>query len=113
MRDAELMISLLKEMFEDDMGRLIIPMTFDMGEREQQRRHHVELLVDAGHAQWTGGKQDIARITNAGYDFLSATTNPAHGKKVSSRFVELFNSGVPYVQAAQAASELAAKAIGV
>ena len=112
MRDPELMISLLKEMSKDDMGRLIIPMTFGMGERKQQRRHHVELLVDAGHAQWTGGKQDIARITNAGYDFLNAMTNPTHGKRVWSRFVELFNSGVPYVRAAQTACEFAAKAMG-
>ena len=113
MRDPELMISLLKEMSEDNMGHLIIPMTFGMDECEQQRRHHVELLVDAGHAQWTGGKQDIARITNAGYDFLNAATNRTHGEKARSRFVELFNGGVAYARAAQAAVEFVAKAVGV
>ena len=113
MRDPELMISLLKEMSEDNMGHLIIPMTFGMDECEQQRRHHVELLVDAGHAQWTGGKQDIARITNAGYDFLNAATNPTHGEKVWSRFIDTFNSGVSYARAAQAAMEFVTKLAGV
>ena len=113
MRDPELMISLLKEMSEDDMGRLIIPMTYGMGESKQQRRHHVELLVDAGHAQWAGGKQDIARITNDGYDFLSAATNPKHGEKAKSRFVDLFNQGVSYARAAQSAVDVVAKVVGI
>ena len=113
MRDPELMISLLKEMSEGDMGRLIIPMTLDMGEREQQRRHHVELLVDAGHAQWTGDKQQIARITNVGYDFLSAATNPTNGEKAKSRFVDLFNQGVSYARAAQSAVDVVTKVVGI
>lgn len=107
MRDPELMLSLLDEMSRDGMGRLAIPMTFGMGEQEQRRRHHVELLVDAGHVEWQGGKQDIARITNAGYDFLNAVTNPKRGKEAWSKFVDLFNGGVSYVRAAQSVVNLA------
>lgn len=110
MRDPELMVGLLEEMSKDAMGRLSIPMTLGMGEKEQQRHHHVELLVDAGHADWLSDKQHIARITNAGYDFLNAATNPKSGESAKTRFVDLFNSGVSYARAAQAAVELAAKA---
>ena len=115
MRDPELMLSLLREMSEgkDEMGRLIIPMTFGMDERQQQRHHHMELLVDAGHAKWVGDARSIARITNAGYDFLNAATNPTHGEKVWSRFIDTFNSGVPYARAAQAAVEFVTKLVGV
>ena len=115
MRDPELMLSLLREMSEgkDKMGRLIIPMTFDMDERQQQRHHHMELLVDAGHAQWTNDDHHIARITNAGYDFLNAATNPTHGEKVWSRFIDTFNSGVSYARAAEAAMEFVTKLAGV
>ena len=112
MRDPELMLSLLQEMSEDNMGQLIVPMRIGMGVLEQRRHHHVALLVDAGHAAWTGDQYSVARITNAGYDFLNAATNPTHGKRVWSRFVELFNSGVSYVRAAQTACEFAAKAMG-
>ena len=68
MRDRELMLSLLREMAgdEDGPGRLFVPLS-DHPET-QQRHHHVELLVDLGHAQWTD--RDTARITYAGYDFL-------------------------------------------
>ena len=113
MRDPELMISLLKEMSEDNMGQLIIPMRIGMGVPEQQRHHHVALLVDAGHATWMSGQQSVARITNDGYDFLNAATNLKHGEKATSRFVELFNGGVAYARAAQAAVDVVAKAVGV
>ena len=109
MRDPELMVGLLKEMSEDDMGRLDIPMTFGMDEQERQRRHHAELLVDAGHAEWLSGKQDVARITDAGYDFLNAATNPKNGKKAMAKFVDLFNSGVTYGRATESAVKLASE----
>ena len=111
MRDPELMISLLKEMSEDIMGQLIVPMRIGMGATEQQRHHHVALLVDAGHAEWMGSQRSLARITNAGYDFLSAT-NSTNGENAKSRFVDLFNQGVPYARAAQAAVDFVAKAVG-
>lgn len=106
------MISLLKEMSKNDMGRLITPLEMGMDEREQQRYHHVELLVDAGHAQWASDNHQTARITNAGYDFLNAATNPRDGEKATAKFIELFNGGVSYARAAQAAIEVVAKAMG-
>lgn len=112
MRDAELMLSLLKEMSDEAMGQLVVPMTMGMSEEEQRRRHHVELLIDAGHARWGGNQQQIARITNAGYDFLNAASNPENGERAKGRFIDLFNGGVAYGRAAQAAIELVAKAMG-
>ena len=112
MRDPELMISLLKEMSEDNMGQLILPMRIRLTVPEQRRHHHMALLVDAGHAAWIGDKHSLARITNAGYDFLSAATDPTHGGKATSKFVELFNGGVAYARAAQAAVDFVAKAMG-
>ena len=112
MRDPKLMISLLKEMSKNDMGRLITPLAIGMDGRKQQLHHHVELLVDAGHAQWAGDNHQIARITNAGYDFLNAATNPRDGEKATAKFIELFNGGVSYARAAQAAIEVVAKAMG-
>lgn len=106
------MISLLKEMSKKDMGRLITPLEMGMDERERQRHHHVELLVDAGHAQWASNNHKIARITNSGYDFLNAATNPRDGEKATAKFIELFNGGVSYARAAQAAIEVVAKAMG-
>ena len=112
MRDPELMVALLEEMCKNDMGRLLIPMTMGMDEHRQQRRHHVELLVDAGHAEWVNDKRSVARITNAGYDFLNAATNPTNGEKAKTRFVDLFNSGVSYARAAQSVVDWVSKAAG-
>lgn len=112
MRDPELMIGLLEEMSKNDVGRLSIPRTLIVDEQRQHRRQHVELLVDAGHAEWLGAKQQTARITNAGYDFLNATTNQSSGQKAKAKFIELFNNGVAYVRAAQAAVEVVAKTMG-
>ena len=107
MRKPELMLELLEEMSRDESGRLHIFPRF-----ERERRHHIDLLVDAGHAEWSGGERSTARITNAGYDFLNATSNPASGQAATSKFIELFNSGVPYARAAQAVVEFVAKAMG-
>ena len=70
-----------------------------MSEAEQAEHHHLELLVDAGHAEWSGSRnpKDVVRITNDGYDFLNAIDN---GKGTKSRFLELFNNGMPYLRAA-------------
>ncbi len=112
MRKPELMLELLEEMSRDDLGRLTVPMTYDMTDEAREHRHHVELLVDTGHAEWTGSEQHIARITNAGYDFLNATNNPTTGQMATSKFIELFNSGVPYARAAQAVVDIVTKAMG-
>ncbi len=77
----------------------------------QQRHHHMELLVDAGHAQWTNDDHCMARITNAGYDFLDAIRSPASGKQATAKFIE-FNGGVSYARAAQAVVDFVAKTMG-
>jgi len=110
MRDPELMLSLLEEMSKSEDGTLPMP-AFRHAEY-RRCRHHVDLLVDADHAKWLSERRQSVRITNAGYDFLNAATNPTHGEKAKSRYVELFNDGVAYARAAQAAVELVAKTMG-
>ena len=70
MRDPEMLVTLLKEMANDVRGKLQCPQYLGMSGEDQARYHHVELLVDAGHAAWLN--QGIARITNDGYDFIQA-----------------------------------------
>ena len=42
----------------------------DEAETKRVVRHQVDLLVDRGFAVWKDSKLSIARITNAGYDYL-------------------------------------------
>ena len=108
MRDPDLMLNLLREMAHDPGGQMMAVRTMGMSNSQRAEYHHLELLVDAGHAQWTGSKQNMARITNDGYDFLNAVE---HGKGTKDRFVELFNNGVPYVKAALEALKLTQSAL--
>ena len=110
MRDPELMLSLLEEMSKSG-GTLLIPPLRHAEYR--QYRHHVDLLVDAGHAMWMSERRESARITNAGYDFLNAASNPKNGEQARTKFVDLFNDGATYARAAQAAVEFVAKGLGV
>ena len=114
MRDPELMLSLLEEMSRSDEGTI---MAGEPGDGhtglEHRRHHHADLLVDAGHAKWVSDERSVVRITNAGYDFLNAATNPTHGEKAKSRYVDLFDQGVSYVRSAQAAVDIVAKAVGI
>ena len=109
MRDPELMIALLREMGAQPSGRHVCHQTYGMSEAEQSRLHHVELLVDAGHAQQTVTDSHIVRITNAGYDFLNAVDQD---DTYRSKFIELFQKGKPYVEAALDVVKLVAKAAG-
>lgn len=110
MRDPELMLALLDEMSKRDSGRLPVVRPGDGHEGEGHRRHHhAELLVDAKHAEWVSDGHTVVRITNAGYDFLNAATNPKTGEEAKTKFVDLFNSGVPYARAAQSVVDLVAK----
>ena len=114
MRDPELMLSLLDEMSRSDEGTIVVIRPGDgYAGPEHRRHHHADLLVDAGHAKWVGDARSVARITNAGYDFLNAASNPKHGEKAKARFVELFNSGVAYARAAQDAVDVVARMVGV
>ena len=95
MRNPELLISLLKEMSEADLGRLYEPMTFGMSTVEQQRYHHIELLEDTGHVQQIS--EGAFRITSQGYDFLNALNSQPEAK---IHFLELINKGLDYGAAA-------------
>ena len=110
MRNPELMLELLREMSADPSGHVMAPLHMGMGADQQGRRHHVELLVDAGHAEWVvpskGGRPSIARITNDGYDFLNAVEN---GEGVKAKFLDMFAKGTPYAKAAADALSMALK----
>ena len=103
MRDPEMLVALLKEMAEDHHGRITCIMFLGMSEDDLNRRHQIELLVDAGHAAWGNDRGDQARITNDGYDFLNAYDKQ---QPVRDRFAELLNAGVPYVKATLEAMSL-------
>ena len=106
MRDPELMLKLLREMGDDPHGELISPLyAYGVSKESQKQIHHVELLVDAGHAEWRSPKKQIVRITNDGYDFLNAVESGGQFRK----FKELFDKGMPYADAAQKIVELATK----
>ena len=105
MRDPEVMLSLLREMAGNDGGWIVAPAQAHMGissEDAQRRYHHAELLVDAGHAQWNDQKV-VARITNAGYDFIDAVEKQ---ERVRTKFLERFKAGIPYLMAVKAALEV-------
>ena len=113
MRDPDLMLSLLEEMSRSDEGTIAAVKPGDGHTGEPHRRHHhADLLVDAGHAEWMGAGRSVVRITNAGYDFLNAASNPKNGAQARTKFVDLFNDGVTYARAAQAAVEFVAKGLG-
>ena len=48
MRDPEVMLSLLREMSDDDNGWIVMPATMEMSVHAQRRRHQLQLLIDAG-----------------------------------------------------------------
>ena len=73
MRDPEQMIGLLEKMATQPSGQIISRQFMGMSTEAQAERHHVELLVDAGLAEWTNwDTRGAVRITNAGYNFLDA-----------------------------------------
>lgn len=69
MRDTELMVELLRDMSNNN-GRTTVTLDgFD-----QRGLNHLDLLVDAGRAEWIRRGHTI-RITKDGYDFLDAIGN--------------------------------------
>ena len=102
MRDPEYLIQLLKEMSEQKNGWIQCPRAIDSNEATLNRYHHVELLVDAGHASWEN-TQGVARITSQGYNFLNAIEKRSNTK---IKFLDLFNDGVSYIEATVRAVEL-------
>ena len=103
MRDPELLLSLLREMAEKPDGRLTtLRIHLGMSEAELRRKHHVEILADAGHVYWSCSKKH-PRITNAGYDFIAAADGHP---SCMSKFLDLVKSGIPYLPAVEGAMKL-------
>ena len=87
MRDPSLMLSLLEEMAQNLSGQMVNIHTFGMSEEEQRRRHHVELPIDAGHAEWVSAERSIVRITNCrGMQYVEAANRVV--RLVSESFPE-------------------------
>lgn len=80
---------------------MMLVKTMGMDEEDQQRCHHMELLADAGLAEWDGSK--LPRITNSGYDFIEAADK---NSRVMETFKEKLRDGVPLLQAVSAALSL-------
>ena len=59
-------------------------------------------MIDAGHAQWKDPK-GVARITNAGYDFIDAVEKQ---ERVRTKFLERFKAGIPYLMAVKEALDV-------
>ena len=101
MYDPELLVELLREMnnADDGSGSLLEPQTF---KSNPKRRHHLDLLEDAGQALWNDKKSSI-RITKDGYDFLNAIDK---GRDTWDKFLEYLEKGMSYLAAVQKAIEL-------
>ena len=98
MRDPDMMIAILSEMKDQPDGRLLIgPPVFAMSEHTRKRRHHVELLDDAGLACWES--KAIVRITNEGYDFMNALQQGPSYRKI---FMDAIGKGKTIVDAVNA-----------
>ncbi len=95
MRDPEYLIQILQEASNRPDGWILCPRAVDANETKLNRYHHVEQLADAGHAEWSN-PDGVARITSQGYDFLNAIEKQPDAK---SKFLDLFNKGIPYANA--------------
>ena len=102
MRNQDLLLELLREMASSPDGRMMLFTTMGMDEEDQQRCHHMELLADAGLAEWDEPKKN-PRITNTGYDFIEAVDK---NSRAMETFKKMLRDGVPLVQAVSAALSL-------
>ena len=102
MRDPETLITLLKQMAERPNGRISMPVYLAMPEPQQKRKHHMELLHDAGLADWSEPNKH-PRITNAGYDFIEAIDKK---KGAREKFIEVLSTGAPLLSAVGAVAQL-------
>ena len=102
MRDPELMLSLLREMAAQPDGRRAVYVALNMGEEARREVHHLEILTDAGHVEWSEPRK-LPRITNAGYDFIEAADK---NEQCMAKFLYLLGKGIPYLSAVKFAMEL-------
>ena len=81
--DPDLLIELLKEMSRKPDGQISTTLTLGMSVEARKRRHHLELLSDAGLAEWKSDSR--IRIKNFGYDFPQcpgSTRKAEQGKNI-------------------------------
>ena len=96
MRNVDLMIELLEEMGNAVDGQIMMVQTMGMSETTRARRHHAELLSDAGLAIWQS--DSMIRITNSGYEFLNAINQDP--PKYISKCKELLGQGKQLLEVA-------------
>ena len=84
-------------MANTDLGILHVPLYLGANSEERRRKHHAELLVDAGHAEWDDLDENMLRITNQGYDFLDALEK---SPKAERQFFAWIDKGLAYTDAA-------------
>ena len=108
MRDPELLLKLLHKMNDDPGGRIKVMRTGLLWTVSQmQVCHHIDLLIDVGHAVQEPGSSIHVRITNDGYDFLNAIKQD---EKYEKNFLKYFHAGASYVEAAMKVVDTASKA---
>lgn len=98
MRNADLMIELLEQMSSAPSGQILLIRPAGMSDQELDRYHHAELLDDAGLAIWKSDSE--IRITNLGYDFLSAVNQDR--RNYIAKCKEFLGEGTPLLNAVNA-----------
>lgn len=84
------MIATLGKAAQTAEGRILAPIVHGgMG-----HHHQVELLVDCGLAEWVSN--DMARVTNTGYDFLEGLKRKEDFREQLQRYLD---RGIPIVSA--------------
>lgn len=103
MREAELLIKVLRETSQYESGVIMMVKPYD-----ENVIHHVSLLIDA--------KLGVERpnvsmeMTNAGYDFLSALEANPHMEKM---WVDLLNNGATLAGACRKVTEDVNTGLGI
>lgn len=92
MYDPELLVELLREMASAEGGQKLEPPAFGA---DQAHRHNLDLLADAGQAEWNDSKS-IIRITKDGHDFLNQIDKNLNSMK---KLIEYHKKGISYALA--------------
>ena len=73
-----------------------------MSTAELKRKHHIELLDDAGLVEWPDVNK-YPRITKAGYDLIRAVDKKQGARE---KFLEVLDTGAPLLNAVSAVTQL-------